>query len=166
VTIMAERPLEVIAIDHIYLTVSDLERSERYYDPIMRLLDFRKGTKAIAGEPHVHYFNRVTQISLRGAHQPIGRHDPYAPGLHHLCLQLSDREAVDRAVASLAALGVAASAPRLYPVYAPDYYATFFEDPDGIRLELVALRHMRKLVRERWNELDEFVDPLSKKGFV
>jgi hypothetical protein len=30
-----------------------------------------------------------------------------------------------------------ASAPRLYPEYREDYYAIFFSDPDGIRLELV-----------------------------
>ena len=26
--------------------------------------------------------------------------------------------------------------PKLYPQYAPDYYAVFFRDPDGIKLEV------------------------------
>ena len=33
---------------------------------------------------------------------------------------------------------------RLYPEYAPDYYATFFSDPDGIRLEITNYRQERR----------------------
>src|SRR6266567_7483688 len=36
--------------------------------------------------------------------------------------------------------GVACSAPQLYPEYAPDHYAIFFSDPDGIRLEVTNYR--------------------------
>jgi hypothetical protein len=35
-------------------------------------------------------------------------------------------------------LAVRASEPRFYPEYAEDYYATFFEDPDGMRFEIVS----------------------------
>jgi hypothetical protein len=45
------------------------------------------------------------------------------------------------------------SAPRLYPEYADDYYAVFFEDPDGIRLELVAMRKRRREIIEKWDQL-------------
>jgi len=48
----------------------------------------------------------------------------------------------------------------------PDYYATFFSDADGLRLEIVAHRRMRSLVREHWGELTEFEDPLRKAGLV
>src|SRR5262245_66401551 len=40
--------LEVSGVDHIYVAVSDLVRSVAFYDPVMRLLGFRKGTKTIA----------------------------------------------------------------------------------------------------------------------
>ena len=33
--------------------------------------------------------------------------------------------------------------PRLWPQYHPDYYATFFLDPDGFRLEVAASRDAR-----------------------
>jgi RimJ/RimL family protein N-acetyltransferase/catechol 2,3-dioxygenase-like lactoylglutathione lyase family enzyme len=153
---------EVNGLDHVYLTVRDLARSIAFYDPIMRALGFRKGTGAIGGEAHVHYFNRALQISLRPARAGAPAHDPYAPGLHHLCLRLDGLDEVDAAVRALTALGVAASAPRLCPEYAPDYYATFFEDPDGLRLELVALRSRRQAVRARWPELVEFENPFDR----
>jgi hypothetical protein len=34
-------------------------------------------------------------------------------------------------------------APRLFPEYHVDYYATFFLDPDGFRIEVAANRDAR-----------------------
>jgi glyoxylase I family protein len=157
--------IEVGAVDHVYVAASDLARSEVFYDAVMRLLGFKKGTVPVGGERHLHYFNRVTQYTIRPA-KTAGRHDPYRPGLHHLCFRVASREQVDEAAAGLRALGVEATAAALYPEYAADYYATFFEDPDGIRLEIVALRQGRILVRDRWAELTEFEDPVRKAGLA
>ena len=152
--------VEVVGIDHVYLTVSDLERSEKFYDTVLGLLDFRKIDAAIGGDPHRHYFNKITQISIRPAHG--GKHNPYAPGLHHLCLQVADRDAVDKLAGLLRAAGIAITEPALYPQYAEDYYAIFFGDPDGLRHEVVARRVRRKLAVERWNELTSFLNPWAK----
>jgi glyoxylase I family protein len=157
-------PLDVTAVDHVYVAVRDLERSIGFYDAVMRFLGFKKGTGPIAGEAHAHYFNRVTQYSIRPARG--GDHDPYRPGLHHLCFRVATRADVDAAAAGLRALGVAATDPALYPEYADDYYATFFRDPDGIGLEIVAHRRMRSLVRDHWDELTEFEDPVQKAGLA
>jgi len=153
--------VEVTGLDHIYLTVSDMARSERFYDTVMRLLGFRKGDAAVGGDPHAHYFNRALQLSIRPA-RSRSAHDPYAPGLHHLCLQVPARADVDAAAASLRERGIAASAPRLYPEYAPDYYATFFEDPDGLRLELVARTALRDALVRDWDELTVFLNPWAE----
>jgi catechol 2,3-dioxygenase-like lactoylglutathione lyase family enzyme len=161
----ASATIDVTAVDHVYVAVADLERSERFYDGVMKLLGFRKGTAPIAGERHVHYFNRVTQYTIRAA-QRATAHDPYAPGLHHLCLRVGSDADVDAVARALRAIGVDATAPRLYPEYAPDYYATFFSDPDGIRLEVVAHRRMRSLIHDHWEELTEFEDPLTKAGLL
>ena len=156
--------MQITGLDHIYVTVSDFAASERFYDRVMKLLGFRKGTMPVAGAPHAHYFNPVMQISIRPAHTGTAVHDPYAPGLHHICLRVDERAAVDEAAAGLGKIGVAATAPAVYPEYAPDYYATFFEDPDGVRFEIVAMRRLRHLIRDHWDELVEFEDPLSKAG--
>jgi glyoxylase I family protein len=158
--------ITVSAVDHIYVAVSDINRSEHFYDNVMRLLNFRKGTKPIAGEKHFHYFNAVTQYSIRPAKTSESVHDPYSPGLHHLCFRVESTAQVDAVAAGLRRLGIAATEPRHYPEYAPDYYATFFEDPDGIRLEVVAMRKLRALIRDHWQKLSEFEDPLTKAGLV
>ena len=157
--------IEVVALDHLYVSVRTLAASEAFYDPVMKLLGFRKGTLPIAGEPHRHYFNRVMAFTIRPA-RGSRAHDPYAPGLHHVCFRLAEPDAVDRVARGLRELGVNATEPRLYPEYASDYYASFFEDPDGIRLEIVAETRMRRLVRERWSELRELEDPVRKSGIL
>lgn len=152
--------VEVVGVDHIYLTVSDMVRSLAFYDTVLGLLDFRALDAPIGGDPHRHYFNRVMQISIRPARG--GTHDPYASGLHHLCLQVADRAAVDRIARLLRDAGIEISDPALYPQYADDYYAIFFDDPDGIRHEIVARRARRKLTVERWTELTSFLNPWAK----
>jgi catechol 2,3-dioxygenase-like lactoylglutathione lyase family enzyme len=152
--------VEVVGLDHIYLAVSDMARSEKFYDTVLGILDFRKGDASIGGEPHRHYFNKVMQISIRPAHG--GKHDPYAPGLHHLCLQVTDNAAVDRASRLLRAAGIDTSEPAFYPQYADDYYATFLRDPDGLLLEVVARRVRRKQTVERWSELTSFLNPWAR----
>jgi len=153
-------PVEIIGLDHLYVTVSDLARAERFYDPVMEALGFRKGDTRIAGEPHAHYFNRVLQYTIRPAHR-AGAHDPYAPGLHHVCFQVASEDAVREAHDRLRALGVDATPPRHHPEYNPDYYATFFTDPDGIRLEIVARTPYRDEVARRWEDFRTFVNPLA-----
>jgi len=57
--------IEVIGLDHIYLTVSDLEKSERFYDAAMTILGFRKNGFVNEGDRHVQYYNRHFGIVLR-----------------------------------------------------------------------------------------------------
>jgi glyoxylase I family protein len=154
--------LDVLRLDHLYVSVRDLGVSERFYDPVMRALGFKKGTRAIAGEPHVHYLGRTLQYTIRPARSGTSA-DPYQTGsLHHLCFQVRDSAAVDEAHRRLCALGIEASEPKLYPEYRVDYYATFFTDPDGIRLEIVSDTAGRRLIRERWHELTDFEDPVPR----
>lgn len=153
--------VEVLGLDHLYITVSDLRRSEQFYDAIMQRLGFRKGDKAIGGDPHAHYFNRHLQYSIRPARNATARHDPYSPGLHHVCFQVPDRKAVDEAHRELTALGVPATQPREYPEYNDDYYATFFPDPDGIRLEVVARSRNREEISSSWSLFRVFLNPVA-----
>jgi catechol 2,3-dioxygenase-like lactoylglutathione lyase family enzyme len=100
----------------------------------------------------VQYFNRHFGFVLRPAHAGTPAHYPYAPGLHHLCLRVDSQADVAAVFHILAALGVEASAPQLYPEYAPDYHAVFFRDPDGIRLEVTNFRAERRQRFEQWGD--------------
>jgi glyoxylase I family protein len=153
---------EILGVDHIYLTVSDFARSEKFYDRVMKAIEFKKGTTPIGGEPHCHYFNRNLQISIRPARERRARYDSYAPGLHHLCLRVTNNDEVDAIARKLRAMKIKCEGPRLWAEYAADYYAVFFEDPDGIRLEVMNYLKRRKLVRRVWDELEGFVNPVNR----
>jgi glyoxylase I family protein len=148
---MDTNTVEVIGIDHIYVAVRDLRRSEEFYDRAMAVLGYRKRASVIAGDPHIHYFNRQFGFSLRPARDGTPDHNSYAPGLHHFCFRVVDEAAVDRAATALRATGVEVTEPRSYPEYAPDYYATFFEDPDGIRFEVTNFREQRRKRMYDWD---------------
>ncbi len=55
--------------------------------------------------------------------------------------------------AALNAAGIAATPAALHGDYAPDYWATFFTDPDGVRLEVTNFRQERRERMERWDAL-------------
>ena len=147
--------VEVIGIDHAYVTVSGLRRSEEFYDRAMGVLGFRKGRSPIGGDPHVHYYNRQYGYSLRPAREGAPDHDPYAPGLHHFCFRVIDEGAVDRTARELGEAGVEVTKPRHYPEYAPVYYAMFFNDPDGIRLEVTNFREKRLRLMYDWEARED-----------
>jgi glyoxylase I family protein len=142
---------DVIGLDHIYIAVSDVARSEVFYDRVMGILGFRKNTFVIDGDSHIQYYNRHFGYVLRRA-RVTREHHPYAPGLHHLCLRVESVEDVAEVASQLQAVGIAATDPALYPSYAPDYWATFFTDPDGVRLEVTNFRQERRDRYDRWNE--------------
>jgi hypothetical protein len=77
-------------------------------------------------------------------------------------LQVADNAALDKIATLLRAAGIETSEPALYPQYAEDYYAIFFSDPDGLRLEIVARRARRKQTVARWSELTSFLNPWSR----
>jgi catechol 2,3-dioxygenase-like lactoylglutathione lyase family enzyme len=143
-------PVEVIGIDHVFVAVRDLRASEEFYDRVMPVLGFRKWETPIGDDPHVIFYNRHFAYSLRPAREGTPNHDPYAPGLHHFCFRVVDEAAVDRAGDELRAAGVEVTQPRYYSEYGPDYYAIFFEDPDGVRLEVMNFRERRRKIMYDW----------------
>lgn len=144
-------PPGIIGIDHIYVSVSDLARSEAFYYRVMTIPGFRKNRFVIGGDVYVQYYNRHFGYVLRPA-KNARPHNPYAPGLHHFCFRVTAAEELRGIAVKLREAGIEASDPRLYPEYAPDYHATFFCDPGGIRLEIPNCRDERRHRHDHWDE--------------
>ena len=143
---------EVIGIDHIYIAVTDLAKSEPFYDLVfMQILGFRKNKFPLGdrGEPHIQYYNRHFGYVLRPARN-LRSHDSYSPGLHHLCLRVESASDVHDIANQLRVAGIDATEAKLYPEYADDYVATFFNDPDGIRLEVTNYWQLRRERHDQW----------------
>jgi catechol 2,3-dioxygenase-like lactoylglutathione lyase family enzyme len=68
---------------------------------------------------------------------PQRRYERYAPGVDHLAFHAATRDEVDGLYRVLQAAGdEVAHPPREYDE-SPGYYAVAFDDPDGVRLEVV-----------------------------
>jgi glyoxylase I family protein len=131
-------PIDVLGFDHLDLTVNDMERSAPFYERVLGELGFRRMEES--GSDSVIFANGITSIAVRPA-APASRGERfnrYRVGLHHLALRAAARADVDRFHQWLLRAGVEVlDAPAEYPQYGIDYYAVFFADPDGMKLELV-----------------------------
>lgn len=128
--------LEVLGLDHIDLTVSDLRRSAEFYELVLGALGFSR----VAHPSYTAWSNGRMNIGLReaAAESSAARVDRFRPGLHHLALRARKRSDVDEFHGLLVARGLPVlDPPAEYPAYGPSYYAVFFPDPDSIKLELV-----------------------------
>ena len=129
-------------IHHLDLVVSDVQRSKRFYSELLRSLGWA-GVLELKGErgEAIWYLQaQDTWLGLRekqsDAH-PVP-YDRYAVGVHHIAFEAFSREAVDQCWEWALTQGVSTeSAPKEFPHYTPAYYAAFFYDPDGIKLEVV-----------------------------
>jgi catechol 2,3-dioxygenase-like lactoylglutathione lyase family enzyme len=127
---------DVLAVDHIDLTVNDLARAIVFYERVLPALGMRR----VAHESYVAWGNAHLNIGLREAStaQRGARFERTRVGLHHLALKVRSRADVDRFHAFLVRSGLTVlDPPAEYPEYGPGYYAVFFADPDGLKLELV-----------------------------
>jgi glyoxylase I family protein len=123
------------------LVVRSIERSLPFYRDLLGPLGWH-GLSEVEGErgETIWYLSGPgTSVGIRSA-QPsqIGSgYDRYSVGLHHLAFEASSRAAVDVRAEWLQAQGSEIeSAPQEYG-YSPGYYAVFFYDPDGMKLEIL-----------------------------
>ena len=125
-------------VHHVDLVVSSIERSLPFYrDPLGPLGFHRIGeVEGERGETIWYLSGAGGVIGLREA-QTEGDYDRYRVGLHHLAFEASSRAAVDERAEWLRSQGAEIeSGPEEY-AYSLGYYAVFFYDPDGLKLEIV-----------------------------
>jgi catechol 2,3-dioxygenase-like lactoylglutathione lyase family enzyme len=125
-------------LHHVDLTVSDLRSAKRSYEPVMEYLGYRMTEDSAQDLGFASGDEHGTGIMLHPA-RPQSRdrkHDRYAPGLHHLAFRATSRDEVDGLHRLLERIGATIlDPPAVY--YPPNYYAVFFADPDGVKLEFV-----------------------------
>jgi glyoxylase I family protein len=131
-------------LHHLDLNVSDVTGSGAFYDRVLTQLGF---TPVVDSGGEDAGFDWIAPRGTNIGHFSIGLvparsqekpHDRFAPGLHHLALKSETREAVDALYRTLLQMDAEIlDAPAEYPQYGPGYYAVFFLDPDGLKLEYV-----------------------------
>lgn len=145
---MARNTSRVVGIDHISIRVSDYEKSKAFYAKLFAFLGFELsddyGTTIGWTNGRTRYW--IAPAEGRRSHR-IGD-----VGFHHYAFELRRRKDVDALQAFLEKEKVRIVDPAAE--YYDDYYAVFFLDPDGLKLEgmkygeLTATRNHKSLKKK------------------
>ena len=129
-------------INHIALTVSDLERSSAFYEKVFAFIGFKRVEVPESSQQAMRTRLRAWvgpgySISIRPSKGEFARrvHDRNAPGFNHLAFTAENRSDVEKLYEFLKEIGATIlDAPWEYP-YSPGYFAVYFADPDGLKFE-------------------------------
>lgn len=135
---------ELSKFSHVDLVVSSIARSLPFYQGLLGPLGW-SGPREMPGEQGetIYYLlvdgPGVAALGLREKRSEAHDvpYDRYAVGLHHLCIDVASRRVVDERARWLRDQGARIESGPAEYAYTPGYYAVFFYDPDGIKLELL-----------------------------
>ena len=124
----------VLGIDHLVLSVGNFARSRAFYDKVLGFLGFKLkyDMEGFAG-----WSNRKTLFWIAAA-DAQGKKHKYRKGdigFHHYAFELSSRKDVDDLGAFLDKHDMTVLDPPGEYNGDENYYAVFFADPDGMKLE-------------------------------
>lgn len=122
----------VTGIDHLVIRVRNYAKSKAFYSKLFEFLGFEISDEY---EDAIGWTNGQTRFWI-GPADKEGRKHPHRTGnigFHHYAFQLRSRKDVDELQAFLKDLGATIVDPAAE--YYDDYYAVFFLDPDGLKLE-------------------------------
>ena len=135
--------VRVVGIDHLVIRVSDYQRSKDFYGRLFTFLGFEISDEY---EDAIGWTNGRTRFWI-GPADAEGQTRKYRigdVGFHHYAFQLRSRKDVDALQDFLKELGATIVDPA--GEYYDDYYAVFFLDPDGLKLE--AMKYGERQARE------------------
>ena len=124
--------VRVTGIDHLVIRVGDYDRSKAFYGRLFAFLGFEISEEY---DDAIGWTNGRTRFWI-GPADAEGRKRKYRIGdigFHHYAFQLRSRKDVDALEKFLRELGATIVDPPAE--YYDDYYAVFFLDPDGLKLE-------------------------------
>lgn len=123
----------IVGIDHLVLSVGDFSRSKAFYDKLLTFLGFKLKHEY---DDMAGWSNGKTLFWIAAA-DAEGRRHKYRKGdigFHHYAFEMASRKDIDALGDFLDDNGVdIVDPPGEY--YGRDYYAVYFTDPDGMKLE-------------------------------
>ncbi len=137
--------MNATGIHHVALTVNDWEASKAFYTEVLGAMGAQV-LMDLEGPPHKDPDGRLLVLGAEGFMVTVWEASPehrgnrfrmYNVGLHHAAFAAPSREAVDALHEVLVGMDADVLDPPREYGYVPGYYATYFRDPDGIKLEYV-----------------------------
>ena len=128
-------------ISHLDLNVSDAARSLPFYALVLGHLGLQQlnvsANRCVWTQQFPNGATWGIEVRTPREAPPRSHHERYAPGIDHLAFHAESRADVDNLHATLIGAGYPVADPPAEYNYTPGYYAIAFDDPDGIRIEVV-----------------------------
>ncbi len=141
-------------INHIELRVGNLDESEIFYDPICNFLGYEKHHRMKASILYRKKIGIGDLILVRTRKAGHGKkYDRESPGFSHMAWNAERREDVDRLYDILKKMGAEILDAPCEMNYSPGYYGVWFQDPDGMKLELAFTPFQNKTLNEEFKRL-------------
>lgn len=122
-------------LHHVELYVADLQRSLEFWRWLLAELGYERYQAWDKGESWKLAETYIVFVQVAEPfHEPA--YDRRGVGLNHLAFHVRGRADVDRLRRLVSERAARLLYDDRYP--ADDYYAIYFEDPDGIKIEVVA----------------------------
>ncbi len=122
------------SLHHLALACTDMRASSAFYDRLLAPLGYRRDHDTAE---LITWIGPTPEILLYRASLDRPQHALGAPGWHHAAFEVSTRDLVERVYDVLSASGSKVLIPPAeYPEYGSGYFAVFFEDPDGLKIEI------------------------------
>ena len=124
--------VRVTGVDHLVIRVGNFDKSKEFYGRLFAFLGFEISDEY---DDAIGWTNGKTRfwIGPADAKGKKRKHRTGDIGFHHYAFQLRSRKDVDALESFLKELGTTIVDPAAE--YYEDYYAVFFLDPDGLKLE-------------------------------
>jgi len=126
---------EISGIAHIQLCVSDMNKSQPFYSKLLGAMGM---VPVIQDDSYFYCIGGKTGVAISPASGPHKNRTftQGTVGLHHVCFRAKSRDDVESLYKVACELGATIIRKPEESNYAPGYYSTLFEDPDGIRIEV------------------------------
>jgi catechol 2,3-dioxygenase-like lactoylglutathione lyase family enzyme len=137
----------VVGIDHLVLSVGNFARSKKFYGELLGFLGFKLKHEyaEMAGWSNGKTLFWIVEADGKGKKHKYRKGDI---GFHHYAFELASREEVDALGAFLDQHGMTVVDPP-GEYYDRCYYAVYFNDPDGMKLEGMVYKPPPKKTRAR-----------------
>ena len=121
-------------LHHISFSVSNLQKSGKFYDSILKLLGYRR----VCEDDEFIGYGREKGKDIFALKARVDEVNKPSIGFH-LALEAPDRKSIDLAYnAGMENNGTDNGKPGLREHYGKNYYAAFMVDPDGYEVEIVS----------------------------
>ncbi len=124
-------------IDHLMINANDFDAAIRFYSWLMPNLGYPNVENYDQPERMIGFWGDHGSVWVMVSKDRNEKFDKTRVGLREIAIRGASRDCIDELAREISSHGGRILEPPREYDYRPGYYAVFFTDPDGLKLEIV-----------------------------